>query len=91
MGWYLGGNFTQIGDSMRNRIAHIDNAGKVSSWNPNANSFVSSLIFNGIDLYAGGNFTQIGGEFRNRIAKLNNTDGHADHRVLFVNNQRFQS
>ncbi len=26
-GWYIGGNFTKIGDSVRYRIAHIDNQG----------------------------------------------------------------
>lgn len=35
-GWYIGGTFTKVGGITRNNIAHIDSAGNVSSWNPNA-------------------------------------------------------
>ena len=30
-GWYVGGEFTMVGDSVRNRIAHITSKGEVSS------------------------------------------------------------
>jgi hypothetical protein len=73
-GWYIGGNFTQIGPYTRNRLAHILANGEISPWNPNANSAVYALAVSGSTVYIGGTFTTIGGQARNRLAAIG-TDG----------------
>lgn len=74
---YIGGNFTQVGDSTRNRIACIDSTGKVTACNPNADGQVWTLSVLGNKVYAGGNFTNIGGVNRMRIAALDVNTGNA--------------
>lgn len=74
---YLGGDFTTVGGVTRNRIAAIDSSGALTSWNPNANSVVSSIAVNGSTVYVGGFFTNIGGQGRSRIAALDTTTGNA--------------
>jgi hypothetical protein len=76
-GWYIGGDFTMVGDSARNRIAHINNMRQVTAWNPNANNRVRSLAVSGSTVYAGGDFSTIGGQTKNRIAALDATTGLA--------------
>ncbi len=81
-GWYIGGNFTQVGSFARNCIAHILSNGSVdSTWNPNAEGgmypFVWTLAVSGTKVYAGGSFTSIGGQIRNYIAALDTTTGLA--------------
>jgi hypothetical protein len=73
-GWYIGGNFTQIGPYTRNRLAHILGNGEISPWNPSANGPVRALALSGTTVYAGGDFTTIGGTARNRLAAIG-TDG----------------
>jgi|GEM_PF-1370814 hypothetical protein len=81
-GWYIGGNFTKVGDSIRNYLAHISSTGVVTNWNPNADYLsiaprINCLTkHNGI-IYAGGNFTTIGGQARSRIAALDAITGLA--------------
>ncbi|HRI46849.1 MAG TPA: T9SS type A sorting domain-containing protein, partial [Ignavibacteriaceae bacterium] len=76
--WYIGGDFTKVGDLTRNCLARINSDGSVHGWNPNANSTVAAIAISGSDIYVGGTFTTVGGQSRNRLAKLNNTDGTAD-------------
>ena len=70
-GWIIGGQFSMVGDSVRNNIARIDANGHVTGFNPNANDGVMALLLNGTTLYVGGMFTNIGGVTRNRIAAIN--------------------
>ena len=51
--------------------------GFVTTWNPNANSYVNSLLRDGSTVYAGGSFTNIGGQPRNYIAALSIGSGSA--------------
>ena len=77
-GWYIGGEFTEVGGLTRNRIAHILSDFSVDdSWNPNADNSIYCLAVSGSTVYAGGNFTSIGGQSRNRIAALDATTGNA--------------
>jgi hypothetical protein len=76
-GWIIGGAFTQVGSSARNRIAHINAVGQVTTWNPDANGQVFTLFRSGTTIYAGGSFTTIGGQSRNRVAALDATTGLA--------------
>ncbi len=81
---YVGGSFTTsntIGANAvtRNRIAEIntgDNNG--TTWNPNANSDVNTVLLSGSNVYVGGSFTSIGGATRNYIARIPNSSSTAD-------------
>ena len=94
-GWFIGGYFTRVGSSTRNRIAHILSDYTVdATWDPNANGTVHSLAVLGTTVYAGGDFTNIGGQTRNRIAALDaaaagaatawNPDANSTVRALVV-------
>ena len=75
---FAGGDFTCFGNCgggsegvdkwSRNRLAAIDSAGAVQTWNPDADGSVTALAFSGQTLYAGGSFTTAGGQTRNRLA-----------------------
>lgn len=68
---YIGGRFTSLGGLTRNRIAALDKAtGVPTSWDPDADDRVRSLVLSGTTLYAGGLFANIGGQARNHIAAL---------------------
>ena len=75
---YLGGSFTTIGDSIRNKVAAVDTStGMPTSWDPNANNNVLTLAVSGSTVYVGGYFTSIGGQSRNYVAALDATTGYA--------------
>lgn len=61
-GWYIGGNFTHVGDSLRSRIAHIDSLGKVTDLlgKEGFDAQVLSLHLKDSILYAGGSFLGYG-------------------------------
>jgi hypothetical protein len=94
-GWYIGGSFTSVGGSARNRLARIKSDGTLDAdWNPNADGTVYALAVEGSTVYVGGDFSSIKGSTRNRIALVNNSDGtpqswdpNADNtvRVIAVN------
>ncbi|MEW6714269.1 MAG: DUF2341 domain-containing protein [Nitrospirota bacterium] len=72
----IGGLFTTIGGTTRNRIARLNADGSLdSTFNPNANNTVWFItvqkVGNEEKILIGGNFTTIGGITRNRIARLN--------------------
>jgi len=75
-GWYLGGNFTQVGSYTRLNIAHINPDKTVDqSFNPTANDIVETMYLAGNTLFVGGKFTHIGDVNRNYIVALNKTTG----------------
>ncbi|MCB0765562.1 MAG: delta-60 repeat domain-containing protein, partial [Flavobacteriales bacterium] len=74
-GWYIGGAFTSVGGTTRNRLARINADGTLNAWNPNSNNTVYSLAFSGGNVYAGGVFTSVGGQTRRLIAALDGTTG----------------
>src|SRR4029434_8630685 len=69
---YIGGEFTSIGATTRNRIGAFNNGSLTpTTWNPNANGTVHALAIGAGGLvYAGGEFFMIGGMGRNHIAAL---------------------
>ena len=77
-GWFIGGDFTMVGDSLRNRLAHLNADGTVSQWNPNPNKGVTGMKLYNNSIYVTGYFTEIGGQQINYTAKLNLTTGEAD-------------
>lgn len=84
-GWFIGGLFSMVGDSMRNCLAQIDALGNVTSWNPNVNNVantpsmryvnINTLTISGGTLYVGGAFSSIGGQSRGNIAAIEATTG----------------
>ncbi|MGH7596997.1 MAG: PQQ-binding-like beta-propeller repeat protein [bacterium] len=84
-GWYIGGNFTKVGDFTRNWIAHLKADGTVDpNWNPNpTGSLISDpihihvIVVSGSTVYVGGSFTSIGGQERRGLAALNASTGQA--------------
>lgn len=74
-GWYIGGEFTQVGAVARNYIAKINADGSLNSWNPGADGYINTLALSGNTLYVGGNFSNIGGQPRNSLASFNTTTG----------------
>ncbi len=82
-GWYIGGEFTKVGNSFRNSAAHILADGTVDSWNPNirmvtlikgvyAAGVVETIVRNGNTFYFGGEFDHIGDSTRNFIGAYEN-------------------
>lgn len=68
---YVGGTFTNINASARNRIAKLDaDTAAVQTWNPNANGAVYDIKLDYPLVYVGGGFTTIGGATREYLACL---------------------
>jgi trimeric autotransporter adhesin len=76
-GWYVGGQFTQVGTSPRTNLAHIRNDLTLDSWAPSVNNVIRSLLLTGGTLIVGGDFTSAGGQGRNEIAGIDVTTGLA--------------
>ena len=58
---YVGGDFTLVNNTARNRIAALDaQTGELLPFNPGANGRVDALALNGNTVYFGGNFTTAG-------------------------------
>lgn len=77
-GWFIGGDFTYVGGTSRNRLAHIGADRTLdASWNPSANSTVRALVLANGSLFAGGSFTQVGGVAHTRLAKISATGAGA--------------
>jgi hypothetical protein len=86
---YLGGSFTQVNGTARNRLAACDAAsGNLLSWNPNANNTIRALKVSpaGTRVYVGGDFTAVGGAARTRVAALSPSSGAAFGWSPYVNN-----
>ena len=81
-GWYIGGEFTRVGNLPRNKIAHISSDYSVDpKWNPDASGGTTPSIYalavSDSVVYAGGAFASIGGQDRNSIAALDAATGLA--------------
>src|SRR5215207_4702038 len=87
---YLGGSFTSVNNTARNRLAACDAAtGNLLSWNPNANNVVRALKVSpaGTRVYVGGDFSAVGGAARSRVAALSPSSGAAFGWSPYVNDQ----
>jgi len=78
-GYYIGGDFTSVDGTTRNRAAHINSDGSLdANWNPNLNNSVFAIAVDGSSVYLGGGFTTVDGTTRNRAAKVDTTNGTVD-------------
>lgn len=71
-GWYVGGDFTKVGNVVRNNLAHIKADRTLDMlWNPNPTYvLVRTLYLSGTDLYVGGQFWTIAGHNAKHLAKF---------------------
>lgn len=87
---YLGGSFTQVNNTTRNRLAACNaTTGALLPWNPNANNVVRALKVSpaGTRVYVGGDFSAVGGAARSRVAALSPSSGAAFGWNPYVNDQ----
>jgi hypothetical protein len=84
---YLGGSFTTVNGTARNRLAACDTSGNLLGWNPNANGVVRALKVSpaGTRVYVGGDFSAVGGAARSRVAALSSSSGAAFGWSPYVN------
>lgn len=88
---YVGGSFNNIGGQARSNIAAcVKSSGTVTSWAPNANSRVNTMLLTRNILYTGGDFSSIGGKSRRRLAAIDTATGSANNWSPFqtVSNNR---
>ncbi|AFM13023.1 Ig-like domain-containing protein [Turneriella parva] len=71
---YVGGNFTSIGVTARNRLAAVGKDGTVHAWNPNLNNYPFFIASGSNSIYVAGTFTTVNNQVRNRLAAIS-TDG----------------
>lgn len=75
---FIGGLFTSVGGSTRNRVAAFNaSTGALDSWYPTggANGNVETISYSGGVLYVSGSFSSIGGQSRTRIAAIDGSTG----------------
>jgi hypothetical protein len=60
-GWYLGGSFTSVQGEARSNLAQLDAGGGVTSWAPDPNGAVRTIVVGSGEFYVGGEFTTIAG------------------------------
>ncbi len=75
---YVGGNFTSLGGSTRNRLGAVSIASAaLNAWAPNANQAILSISLSGSNVYFGGWQHSISFETRNRVAAFSVSTGAA--------------
>ncbi len=71
---YVGGDFTSVGGTPRNRIAAFTTAtGALRPWAPNPNNRVSGIAATASTVYVAGSFSNIAGQARQRVAAIDAT------------------
>lgn len=72
-GFYVGGDFEYIGNSVRTRLAHVQSDKTIGTLDVEVDGRVLTIIKSGNTLYIGGSFTTVGGQTRNRLASIDLT------------------
>ncbi|MBP9159588.1 MAG: T9SS type A sorting domain-containing protein [Flavobacteriales bacterium] len=76
-GWYIGGEFTEVGGEERIGLARLNADGSLNGWNPGTNGKVKSMALRGNTLYLLGGFTNVAGSIRQHLAAIDVTTGLA--------------
>lgn len=86
-GWYIGGDFTQVGGQPRSRIAQLNSSGQLTAFGANQgfNGSVNSLLLNNGTLYVGGFFNSHGTVSNGHGVALDNGNGVPDLAYLTPN------
>jgi hypothetical protein len=72
-GWYVGGEFQEVGGLRRHNLAHIRSDGSLGQWQPRANGAVRALaLLDGV-VYVAGNFTSLNDVPRFSTAAIDET------------------
>src|SRR5262245_49443375 len=58
-GWFLGGDFKNVGGQFRRYAAQVTASGAVTAWNPKPDQPVEALAFDGTNVFLGGAFTTV--------------------------------
>lgn len=76
-GYFWGGHFTMLGDSVRNGLAHIDATGRVTAKlrDFNSNGTIQNLAIKDDSLYVSGNFTNAGNVKSGDVFVINPNNG----------------
>jgi hypothetical protein len=74
-GWFVGGDFSAVGDSARSNLAHIRSDNSIATWSAGTDGPVRALALSGSTLYVGGEFYNIGPEWIPYLAAVNVTSG----------------
>lgn len=73
-GWYIGGRFTKVGDSIRYGLAQVDSLGKVTAFGAGKTLVkggdLKCMVLHQGKLYLGGKFSSINGVPRRNLAAL---------------------
>ena len=80
-GWYIGGSFTSVLGQPRKNLAHLDAAGHLTAWNPNADFTVTHIALDpatDATVYVAGAFTHIGAVAVSSLAAIDTSAGTAD-------------
>lgn len=80
-GWYIGGNFTKVNGTARNRLARINSDGSLHAWNPNvstSSSYVYAIAVAGGKVFVGGTFNTVASQTRNQLAAFDASTGDID-------------
>lgn len=77
-GFFIGGNFTRVGDSIRNYLVHLDENLQITNWNTNLNTNTNGGVLD-IQLYNDdpivcGNFT-VNGQINQFAIRISHTSG----------------
>lgn len=87
-GWYLGGDFTEIGGVPRRHLAQIDADGNLTNWNPAPNGSVSALRIVDGRLFVGGDFSALAGKSRLKAASFDVISGALDGWLPHVSGEK---
>ncbi len=78
-GWYIGGEFTKVGNVERNYLAKINSDGTLSNWDPKVDGIINRMTVSNSLLYVLGNFTTVGDSPRPYGASIIDNKGKAQY------------
>lgn len=74
-GWFVGGEFDQVGGVRCANLVHITRELQVKNWCPSPRGEVTTLARRGATLYVGGTLERIGGKKRRTLAAVDTATG----------------
>ncbi|WP_430935958.1 DUF7619 domain-containing protein [Saccharicrinis sp. 156] len=78
-GWYLGGDFDQVGVVPRTNIVHVTSTMEIDpDFDPQINNKINTLLYQNGILYMGGLFTEVDGNARTYLAAINTSSNNLE-------------